>query len=311
MEVVENLDKFEKLSYTSVTIGTFDGVHLGHRAILRQLVTHSKQSGGKSVLITLWPHPQFILKKNAENLKLLTTFDEKTTLLEEQGVDFLIKIPFTPEFANLSATGFVEQILLGKIGTNKLLIGYDHHFGNNREGDINFLHKISQTYGFEVEEISRQNVDDIGISSTEIRNALLEAKVGLATSLLGRPYAISGTVIDGDKRGGQIGFPTANIHIAESYKLLPRDGSYAVYSEVAGKKYEGMLNIGFKPTVNGSQRTIEAHLFNFKEEIYNERITVRFIKSLREEMKFNSIRDLQNQLVLDKEKSLNILSCNH
>ncbi len=307
MKVIENIEGFEKLPYAAVTIGTFDGVHLGHQEILKKVVEEANSNEGKSILITFWPHPRFILKKDADDLKLLSTFKEKVRLLESLGLDYVIKIPFTPKFSNLSADEFVRTILVDQIGTKKLYIGYDHRFGNNREGDIQFLKGQSSKYGYEVFEIPRQDIDDIGISSTKIRNALHEGDIRLSHTLLGRNYSIKGLVVQGEKVGREIGFPTANIQIDKEYKLLPGDGAYAIIAELDGNKFEGMLNIGFKPTVNGSQRTIEAHLFNFDENIYGREITIEFVQSLRKEKKFNSLNELKLQLEKDKAQAIDIL----
>ncbi|MEO9869589.1 bifunctional riboflavin kinase/FAD synthetase [Ekhidna sp.] len=307
MKVFDQIDAFEKLDYSVVTIGTFDGIHLGHQAILKKLIEDARDHNGKSVLITFWPHPRFILSKNENKLKLLTTFDEKVDLLDELGVDIVLKIAFTPEFSNSSADQFVKDILVDKVGTKQLFIGYNHHFGNNREGNIDFLRKVAPTYDFKVNEISKQEIDHVGISSTKIRDTLESGEIHLANSLLGRNYSITGRVVDGNKQGRSIGFPTANIEIAEAYKLLPADGSYAVRVTVKKNVYKGMLNIGFKPTVDGSKRTIEVHLFNFEQNIYTEEIKVEFIKALRKELKFNSIDDLKIQLNKDKEAALKLL----
>ncbi|WP_436517088.1 bifunctional riboflavin kinase/FAD synthetase [Ekhidna sp. To15] len=308
MRVVDHLEDFEKPDFAVVTIGTFDGVHIGHQTILKRLVKEAKSNGGQSVLITFWPHPRFILNKDADKLKLLSTFDEKVKMVAELGVDFILKVSFTPEFSKLSADQFVKQILVDRVGTKKLFIGYDHHFGNNREGNIQFLKKNSEAYGFEVNEISKQEIDHIGISSTKIRSTLESGEIHLANSLLGRNYSICGRVVDGNKKGRSLGFPTANIKVPETYKLLPADGAYAIRAIVSKETYLGMLNIGFKPTVNGQERTIEAHLFNFEADIYGQEMKVDFIKALRKEMKFDSLEALKEQLNKDKEIALSILT---
>ncbi|WP_421762753.1 bifunctional riboflavin kinase/FAD synthetase [Ekhidna sp.] len=308
MKVIDHIDAFDKPDYSVVTIGTFDGVHIGHQTILKRLVEDAKKNSGKSILITFWPHPRFILNKDADKLKLLTTFEEKVKLVADIGVDYIIKIAFTPAFSNLSAQQFVKDILVDKVGTTNLFIGYDHHFGNNREGNIHFLKEHAPEHGFQVNEISKQEIDHIGISSTKIRNALSSGEIHLANSLLGRDYSVKGRVVDGAKKGRSIGFPTANIEVEESYKLLPADGAYAIRAVIKGNIYDGMLNIGFKPTVNGSSRTIEAHLFNFDQDIYNEDIVVQFVKALRKEMKFESLEKLKEQLELDKAAALRILA---
>lgn len=307
MKVIDQLEEFVKPDFAVVTIGTFDGVHIGHQAILKKVVTDARNNNGQSVLITFWPHPRFILKKDPDQLKLLTTFEEKVDLVKELGIDYIIKIPFTPAFSDLSAEDFVRDILVNKVGTKKLYIGYDHHFGNNREGNIDFLKKVAPTYHFEVMEIARQDIDDIGVSSTKIRKALLDGNIRLANSLLGRNFSLTGKVIHGNKKGRELGYPTANLEIPESYKLLPGDGSYAVLAHYRNQKFKAMLNIGFKPTVDGSKRTIETHLFNFDQQIYDEFLTIEFIQSLRKEMKFENIDQLKKQLEIDEVNALNIL----
>ena len=308
MKVIDHLEELAKPSYSVVTIGTFDGVHIGHQTILNRIVEDARAKNGKSILITFWPHPRFILNKDADKLRLLSTFDEKIELVDALGVDYLLKIAFTPDFARLSAEDFVQNILVERVATKKLLIGYDHHFGNNREGNIDYLQSRSSQYGYQVQEIPKQEVDHVGISSTKIRTALQEGEIHLANILLGRSYSIKGKVVHGAKKGRSIGFATANIEIPETYKLLPSDGAYAIKARVRDQWFDGMLNIGFKPTVDGSKRTIEAHLFNFAEDIYEETVRVEFVKLLRKEIRFKSIEELKNQLVRDKEEALKILS---
>lgn len=307
MKVVDDLEQFEKPAFSAVTIGTFDGVHLGHQTILRKVVEEAKSNNGKSILITFWPHPRFILKPHDTALKLLSTFEEKVSLIENLGVDYIIRLEFTPAFSRLSAEEFVKEILVYKIGTKKLFIGYDHHFGNNREGDIAFLKKRSSEYGFDVDEISKQQIDDVGVSSTKIRNALNSGNVSLANSLLGRDYTISGLVIHGNKRGRSIGFPTANLEISEGYKLLPMDGSYAVKVYLQHQLLNGMLNIGNRPTIDGKYRSVEVHLFNFARDIYGEFLKIQFVQYLRPEKKFESTDQLKHQLEKDQKEALIIL----
>lgn len=308
MKVIEDLALFEKPDFSVVTIGTFDGVHVGHQVILNQLTKVARDHNGKSILITFWPHPRFVLKGADPSLKLLSTFEEKVHLLSALNLDYLIKIPFTPEFSNLSADDFVKKILVDPIGTKRLFIGYDHHFGRNREGDIHFLQKSAEKHDFQVEEIPRQDIDDIGVSSTKIRNHLSEGEVQLANVLLGTAYSIEGKVVHGDKLGRTIGYPTANIEIRDDYKLLPADGAYAVRMILKRKKLDGMCNIGFKPTVKGNKRTIEAHLFQFNSDIYGEDISLEFIQVLRKEMKFDSVAELKAQLDKDKQHAIKLLS---
>ncbi|MDE0470478.1 MAG: bifunctional riboflavin kinase/FAD synthetase [Ekhidna sp.] len=307
MKIVDHLESFSLNGYSVVTMGTFDGVHVGHQAILRKLVEEAKANDGSSILITFWPHPGFILKKDT-NLRLLSTFNEKAELIESLGVDYILKIAFTPALSQVSADEFVKKVLLEKVNTKKLFIGYDHHFGNNREGNIEFLKSKASDYGFQIQEILKQDIDSIGVSSTKIRNALMEGDVAFAKSLLGRNYTIKGRVVHGEKNGRKMGFPTANIQIEDFYKLLPADGAYAMRALFGDKKYGGMVNIGLKPTLKGSQRTIEAHLFNFEADIYDKELTIEFIKLLRKEIKFNSMEELKRQLEIDKSEAQKILA---
>ena len=307
MKVISNIGEFTIPSFSAVTIGTFDGVHLGHRIILEKVVREAKANNGKSILITFWPHPRFILNPKDDSLKLLSTFEEKVDLVEQIGIDYIVKLTFTPAFSNLSADHFVRQVLVDGVGTNKLFIGYDHHFGNNREGNIEFLKERSQGYGFDVLEILRQDIDDIGVSSTKIRNAISSGNIPLASTLLGREYSLTGTVIHGQKRGRSIGFPTANIQMSEPFKLLPGDGAYAVKVIWEDKTFDGMLNIGFRPTLGGSVKSIEVHLINFEGELYDQNLIIQFVEFIRPEMKFDSLESLKNQLEVDKKKAINIL----
>jgi len=303
MKVIDHLEDFEKPDFAVVTIGTFDGVHRGHQAILKQVVSEARAQNGKSILITFWPHPRFILKPEDDSLKLLSTFWEKVQIMKEIGLDYIVKLTFTPAFSNQSAEAFLRNILIDKIGTKKLFIGYDHRFGNNREGNLSFLQSRQSQYHFSVVEIPRQDIDDISVSSTKIRSALSTREITLANTLLGRNYCIEGRVIHGMKKGRTIGFPTANVEIQEQFKLLPADGVYVVKVILSDQRYFGMLNIGFKPTMQGTKRTIEVHLFNFDEDIYNEMILVEFIRSLRKEIKFNNLNQLKDQLTRDKEEA--------
>lgn len=299
MKVYYGLDNLNKIPNAIVTSGTFDGVHLGHQKILKRLNEIAEKENGKTVLITFWPHPRLVLKKGAD-LKLLSTIDEKIDLLKSFGLDYLIVIPFTEEFSKLSSFDFVKKVLMDAIGTYKLVIGYDHHFGRNREGSFQYLKENAEQFGFEVEEISREDIDDIGISSTKIRNALKAHEIEVANEFLGRPYEMRGKVIHGDSKGREFGFPTANLDIAEDYKLIPENGVYAVEVEFYGSVFKGMLNIGTRPTVDGEDKRIEVNLFDFDNDIYGETLIVRFFKFIRIEQKFSDIHQLKNQLELDK-----------
>ncbi len=283
-----------------VTAGTFDGVHLGHQKILKKLKNEAERLRGETVLITYWPHPRLVLQPNNNALQLLSTFPEKASLLELFGIDHLVKIPFTQEFSDLSPEDYVRIILHERIKTKKFIIGYDHRFGNNRQGGLETLNALSETYGFDLEEIPRQDVDAIGVSSTKIRKALQAKDIQKANTYLGRPYSLTGRVIEGDKIGRTMGFPTANLHIKETYKLIPGDGIYAVRVCIQYEKFDGMLNIGHRPTVGGQARSIEVHIFNFDKDIYNTEISLELIDYIRDEQKFDSLDLLQSQLEKDQ-----------
>jgi riboflavin kinase/FMN adenylyltransferase len=304
MKIYHNIDDFSKLRFAVVTSGTFDGVHVGHQRILARLKEIASKNSGETVVISFWPHPRLVLKPNDDALQLLNTFEEKAELLKEQDIQHLIRIPFTKEFSQLHSSEFITQILVNKIGTRKLVIGYDHRFGKNREGSFEELKANGPTHGFEVEEIPRQDIDHIGVSSSKIRKALAEGDVETATHFLGRSYSIVGRVVKGDKLGRVLGFPTANIDIDSHYKLVPADGIYAVTVTHAGKPYGGMLYIGNRPTVDGSKRSIEVNIFNFEKEIYGEELKVSFEKLLRADSKFKDLEELKAQLHIDKDSAL-------
>lgn len=307
MKVYDGLQHFQRLSYAVVTSGTFDGVHVGHQKILKRLIDVTSQREGESVLITYWPHPRLVLHPDSKDLKLLSTFDEKAALLEAYGIQHLVKIPFTPEFSQLSSQEFIQQVLLEAIGTKMLVIGYDHRFGHNREGSFEHLMANKAQYGFEVEEIPRQDVDHVGVSSTRIRNALSAGQVEVAAAYLGRPYSFTGTVIPGDKLGRGMGFPTANLAIPEAYKMIPADGVYAVKVAIDGKLFSGMLNIGMRPTVGGKEHRLEVNVFHLDQDLYGKKLQVHLVQQIREELKFDSLNELKEQLSKDKEQALLIL----
>lgn len=299
MLIHEGLDDFPPLNHAVVTLGTFDGVHLGHQKILsriREIADHNK---GETVLVTFWPHPRLVLYPQKHNIRLLTSFEEKTQLLHRFGVDHLVTIPFTPEFSQLSSEDFIQHVLINKIRTRVLVIGYDHRFGKNREGGFEHLMANKRRYGFELEEIPRKDLDHIGISSTKIRKALEEGKVEIVREFLGRDYGLSGVIIKGQQLGRSIGFPTANIKVLHDYKLIPGDGAYAVAVDLEEKIYQGMLNIGNRPTVNGMEQTVEVNLFDFSGDLYDKRLTVYFKKYLRAEKKFADLEALKEQLKKD------------
>jgi riboflavin kinase / FMN adenylyltransferase len=308
MKIYEGIEDFRQVKNPVVTIGTFDGVHLGHQKILHRIRAIADEIGGETVMITFWPHPRLILFPEEHNLRLLTTFEEKTKLLREFGIDHLITIPFTKGFSELSSDEFIQNLLIDKIQTRKLVIGYDHRFGKNREGSFEYLKENIGRYHFELEEISREDVDHVGVSSTKIRQALEIGEVHVANEFLGRPYELNGIIIKGQQLGRSIGFPTANIHIPHDYKLIPCDGAYAVTLDIEGETFLGMLNIGNRPTVNGSSRTIEANLFDFSGDLYDKRVCVHLKSYLRPEIKFSGLESLQKQLAEDKKMARQILA---
>jgi len=310
MNIYHSIEDFKKLECAVVTSGTFDGVHVGHQKILGRLKEIAQKHNGETVLITYWPHPRLVLYPEQTDLKLLNTFEEKAELLKEQGIDHLLRIPFTKDFAKTTSEEFIRKILVDQIGTKKLVIGYDHRFGKNREGSFEHLKANSDKYGFSVEEISRQDVEDVAVSSTKIRNALTEGEIDSATHLLGKPYSIRGRVVKGEKIGRIIGFPTANIEIDFKHKLIPADGAYAVKIEREHQQLEGMLNIGYRPTVGGKTKTIEVNIFDFDDDIYGENISISFISRIRSEMKFEDVESLKEQLQADKETALSLLKTN-
>lgn len=307
MKIYYHPDDFNRLPFAVVTSGTFDGVHLGHRKILDRLQEIARQHQGETVVITYWPHPRLVLHPEDTSLKLLNTFEEKAELLKQAGIDHLVRIPFTREFAQLSSEEFIIRILVQIIGTKKLVIGYDHRFGHNREGSFEELKKNAPRYGFEVEEIPPQDVDHITVSSTKIRRALEQGDVETANLLLGRPYSLRGQVVKGDRLGRLIGFPTANIDIDSHYKLIPADGVYAVTAQHAGQTFNGMMYIGLRPTIGGIHKTLEVNLFDFDKEIYGDELIVHLHARLRADNRFSDLDELRQQLVLDKKKAEKLL----
>jgi riboflavin kinase / FMN adenylyltransferase len=307
MKIYHGIDDFTKLDYAVVTSGTFDGVHLGHQKIFARLREIAQRHQGETVVLTFWPHPRLVLHPEDDSLKLLNTFEEKAAFLKDQGINHLIRIPFTKEFSQLTSAQFIRQILVETIGTKKLVIGYDHHFGKNREGSFEQLKQNAPKYGFEVEEIPRQDVDHVGVSSTKIRKALEEGDIETATHFLGKPYSLTGRVVAGDKLGRLMGYPTANIEIDTRYKLIPMDGIYAVTVLHEHATYKGMLYIGNRPTINGTKQNIEVNIFDFSKDIYGESLTIYIHKLIRGDIKFSDLEALKNQLHLDQQASLAIL----
>ena len=308
MKVYRSFEDFRPLQGAVVTQGTFDGVHVGHQKILSRLREMADSKGKETVLITFFPHPRMVLYPDDTSLKLLHTPEEKIEKMTESGIDHLLMVPFTREFSRLSSMQFIRDIIVNTIGAGTLVIGYDHRFGKNREGSLEDLREYAAMYGFEVEEIAARDVDEVHVSSTKIRDALTEGKVGLASRYLGYPYAVRGKVIRGHAVGRELGYPTANISVEEAYKLIPADGIYAVKVKSGEKKYGGMASIGFAPTFEGRKHAIEVNIFDFEEDIYGHTLSVEFIERIRAEEKFNSREALVEQLRQDKLSALKLLS---
>lgn len=300
MKIVQNTSNFSIKDQTYVTIGTFDGVHFGHQKIIEKLVQEAKKANKKSVLLTFFPHPRMVLQKEA-SLKLINTIKERANLLEKTDLDYLIIHPFSKEFSRMSALEFVRDILVNQLNISKLIIGYDHHFGKNREGNITQLTEYSHVYNFRVEEIPAQDIDSVSVSSTKIRRALSAGNIKTANNYLGYNFMLNGTVVNGKKLGGTIGYPTANIDIKETYKLIPKTGVYVVQSTIDKKIIFGMMNIGNRPTVNGNHQTIEVHFFDFNQDLYHRNLNIELIYFLRDEQKFDTIDSLVHQLKKDEE----------
>jgi riboflavin kinase/FMN adenylyltransferase len=308
MQVYKKLEDFKKLPHAVVTQGTFDGVHAGHKKILRTLIQRADEQQGESVVLTFFPHPRMILFPDDPEIRLINTLGENIKCLEKEGIGHLVILNFDQEIAKLSALHFVRDILVNTIGTRHLIVGYDHRFGRHREGSIKDLKEYSHLYDFTLEQIDEVDVNNITVSSTKIRNAILTGDISTANKFLERYFMMHGIVVEGNKLGRTIGFPTANINIPESYKIIPADGVYAVWITVKGQRYQAMLNIGNRPTVEGKQRTIEANIFNFESDIYGEEVTLDFAARIRDEQRFDGLDALKDQLIKDKETTKNILN---
>jgi riboflavin kinase/FMN adenylyltransferase len=292
-----------------VTLGIFDGVHRGHRALLDCLVSSAKEAKGESVVITFSPHPRLVLEQNRVNLSFLTTLEEKKALLEKANVDHLIILEFNNEFSKLEACDFIKQVLVEKIGTKHLIIGYNHHFGRSGEGDFNSIKHCAESFDFRIDQVQGFHTEEGAISSSSIRDALLKGRLDKANKWLGYSYSVNGTIVEGRKIGRSIGFPTANIKPDYHYKLIPANGVYAVEVLLDGLVYLGMLSIGSNPTVNNDTgiRSIEVHLLNFEKDIYGKAISVIFRKRLRDEIKFDNTKQLTEQMELDRRQTILLL----
>ena len=307
MKIYHNINEFKAIKNAVVTIGTFDGVHLGHRKIIERLKELAEECGGETVILTFFPHPRMILHPEDESLKLINTIHEKASLLEQLGIDHLIITPFSRDFSNQSPEAYIRDVLVNTIGTKKIVIGYDHRFGKDRAGNFDDLLKLSTTYGYDVIEIPEQDINDVAVSSTLIRDALLNGAIELANNFLGYPFFITGKVGRGDQIGRTIGYPTANIMIEESYKLIPDDGIFSAKVIVGGVSHKGMAYIGSRPTINGITRNIEVNIFDFDTEIYGEEISMQFFNYVRGDVKFDGLDALKIQLAKDRDDVLALL----
>ena len=308
MRIHKTLKDFKVINPV-VTVGTFDGVHRGHTKILNRLIQEAKSIGGESVIFTLNPHPRKVLFPEEKELFLLSTFDEKLELLNNTGVDNLIIYPFTKEFAQLSSCDFIEKILYNKLDTKQLIVGFDHRFGKDRQGNIEILKNYANPLGFDIIKVDALEHEGKKISSTRIRNSIISGDIEEANFYLGYDYFVSGTVVSGQKIGRDLGFPTANIKVNKQEKLIPKRGVYAVKIKIEDTIYKGMLNIGTRPTVSTNFKTnIEVHIFDFNEDLYNKEIRINFIKFIRNEIKFPNKEELQKQLTEDKRVALSFLT---
>lgn len=328
MKIYYDIQEFKPLTNAVVTIGTFDGVHLGHRKIISRLQELARQTGGETVILTFFPHPRMILHPEDQNLKLITTIQEKAKLLAELGIDHLIITPFSRDFSNLSAEEYIREMLVNRIGTKKIVIGYDHRFGKDRSGGLAELQQFALVYNYKVEEITEQDVNEVAVSSSRIRNAVLNGEISLANQFLGYAFFITGKVIRGDQIGRTLGYPTANLFIEESYKLIPADGIYAVevaspqpspaerelaaldFSHLAPQTSNlfGMAYIGHRPTINGMTRNIEVNIFDFNQDIYGQTLQMNFHSFIRHDIKFAGLAELTQQLGSDKESVLSFFN---
>ena len=303
MKIYNSINNFTTTKKTIVTLGTFDGVHIGHNAILDKICKVAKHENLESIILTFFPHPRKIVSNNYD-IKILNTIEEKSVLLEKIGIQNFIIHPFDKTFSELSPREFVTQVLVEKLNIQKIIIGHDHKFGKDRAADFNDLINFGKGFGFEVEEISAQQINEVSVSSTKIRNSLLEGNISLANEYLGYPYVLTGNVVKGNQLGRTIGFPTANIEIPEEYKLIPKNGVYIVTANVLDQNVFGMMNIGVKPTLGENKLSIEVHLLDFDKDIYNQKIQVNLLERLRDEQKFDSFDALKSQLEKDKQNTI-------
>lgn len=300
MEVIHNISNYRPQKPAILTIGTFDGVHFGHQKILRNLVVEAKKQNLCAIVLTFFPHPRMVLQKETQ-LKMIDTLEEKTKLLEQLGVEVLIVQPFTMEFSRMTAIEYTRDILVNGIRISKLIIGYDHRFGRNREATVEDLKQFGMDYNFTVEEIPAQDIESIAVSSTKVRNAIDSGEIKKANQYLGRPFSLNGAIVEGDKIGREMGYPTANLEIEEEYKLKPQNGVYLVQTSLVDKKYFGMMNVGKRPTVYGKKTRIETYFFDFIGDLYGKKLRIELLEKIRDEQKFDSLDALRNQLNSDQK----------
>lgn len=309
MKIYSSYKEFQSTNNSVLTLGTFDGVHIGHQSILKKVIDSTDKNKYESVVLTFFPHPRMVLEKD-HNIKLLDTITEKAKKLEALGIQHLIIQEFTKEFSNLSAEEFVRDVLVKHLHVKKIIIGYDHRFGKNRSADIHDLINYSNIYKFDVEQITAQEINEVSISSTKIRRALLEGDILTANKYLDAAFCLTGTVVKGKQLGRTIGFPTANLVLEEDYKLIPKRGAYIVSTIINGKEVRGMMNIGINPTINSNNnQTIEVHLIDYQGDLYDQTITIKFLDYLRDEKKFDSIEALKQQLQTDYQTAKNYILC--
>jgi len=300
VKVHHSIQNFKEKKHSSIlTIGTFDGVHIGHQKIIERLNQIKDHPKDKSMILTFYPHPRRFLHHGNE-IKMLNTFDEKIQLLDKFDLDHLVVEPFTAEFSRLSALGFVRDILVNQLYIKKLVIGYDHHFGKNREGNFEQLKEYGELYGFEVEEIPAQEIENVSVSSTKIRDAIEKGEIEKANKYLGYHYLLTGDIVKGEGLGRKINFPTINLHIKEDYKLIPKAGVYIAKTILNQQTIYGIMNIGIRPTVSGKGQTIEIHLLDYQGDLYGLKMQIEVLKRLRDEQKFDSVEDLVLQIKKDE-----------
>lgn len=303
MEIINNIFDWKAPAKTILTLGTFDGVHVGHQKIIKKLLKQQEKTPAPTVVLTFFPHPRMVLQQD-QSLKLLNTIEERIELLQNLGIDCLVVHPFDYEFSRLTAVEFVEKVLVQHANIQNIIIGYDHRFGRNRTANITDLEQFGKQFGFDVTQISAKEVDEISVSSTKIRNALIEGDIATANTYLGYHYFLTGSVQKGKQLGRSIGFPTANLQLTADYKLVPKNGVYIVQSTLLGKTVYGMMNIGNNPTVDGTQQHLEVHFFDWNNDLYKQTIRVELLHKTREEIKFDSVVHLKKQLELDQQEIL-------